>query len=232
MTAPAAREWTGGRSCAKLHHWHLLSTWYPSRGKPSAQQCTPCAGQGLTSHSPRAGQKWGTSPISPMDSEIEEGDRPQLHHPPGSLSVHPHGDRADMGTVPHLTVSLRLQSAASHPGGCSPPGWHESIAEHGTWLAVKEDPGAEGNFVRDSSKSDKSPWGKPQCSPWNGHQGTSCFHTLCAGEPHGYKFLAATLPRQGKPDFAKCPALVLPRVCHPPAGQPDCAVWRSPNTSQ
>ena len=37
---PAAREWAGGRSCAKLHHWHLLPSLYPSRGKPSAQQST------------------------------------------------------------------------------------------------------------------------------------------------------------------------------------------------
>lgn len=103
--APAARyHQVGGRNCAKLHHWHLLLTWYPSRGKLSAQQCAPCAGQGLTSHSPRAGEKWGTGPISPTESEMEKGERLQLHHSPGSLPLHTPGDGADMGTTPHSAV--------------------------------------------------------------------------------------------------------------------------------
>lgn len=86
--------------------------------------------------------------------------------------------------------------------------------------------------MRDSDKSDKSPWGKPQCSPWKGHLDMSCFQALCTGEPHGYKLVAAMLSRQGKPDLAECPASVLPHVCHPPADQPDPAAWSSPNTSQ
>ena len=163
---------------------------------------------------------------------MEKGDSPQLHHPPGSLPIHPSHDRADIGTIPHLTMPLWLWLAASCPGNCSPPSWHGSIAEHGTGLTVKEDPGAQGNFVRDSGKSDKSPWGKPQCSAWKGHQGMSCFQTLCAGEPHGYKLLAAMLSRQGNPDLAECPASVLPHICCPPAGQPDPAVQNRPNTSQ
>lgn len=50
------------------------------------------------------------------------------------------------------------------PRRLQPPSWHDSIAGHGTELAVKEDPRVEGNPVRDSRKSDKSPWGKPQGS--------------------------------------------------------------------
>lgn len=60
----------------------------------------------------------------------------------------------------------------------------------------------------------------------------SCFQTLCAGEPHGYKVFAAMLSRQGKPDLAEFPTSVLPHICHPPAGQPDPAVQRGPNMSQ
>lgn len=104
-----------------LQHWHLLPSWYPPRGKPSAPQCTLSAGQGLTSHSPRAGLKWGIGPISPTDSEMQKGDSPQLHHPPGSLPIHPPRDRADVGMIPHLTVLLQLQLAAFCPGDCRPP---------------------------------------------------------------------------------------------------------------
>lgn len=114
--------------------------WYPSRGKPSAQQCTPSAGQGLTNHSPGAGQSWGTGLISPTDSEMEKGDSLQLHHPPGSLPILPPGEKEDVGTIPHLTVPLQLQLAALCPGDCSTPGlawlhcraWHRAASEGGS----------------------------------------------------------------------------------------------------
>lgn len=56
----------------------------------------------------------------------------------------------------YFSVPLRLQVGSIMPRRLQPPSWPSSIVDHGTDLSVKEDPSAEGNFVRDSSKSDKS----------------------------------------------------------------------------
>lgn len=106
---------------------------------------------------------------------------------PGSLPIQAPRDRADTGTVPHSSVPLWLWLAALCPGPCSPPAATAPLQS----TALKEDPEVEGNFVRDSEKSDNSPWGKPQCSAGKGQQGVPCFQTLHAGEPHGQTFLSA-----------------------------------------
>lgn len=95
-----------------------------SQGKASAQQSTLCAGPGLTSPSPRAGQKQSVIPINSRDKEMEEGDSPTS---PSSLPIHAPRDRAGTGTVPHSPEPLWLWLAALQPSS-----WHSSTAEHST----------------------------------------------------------------------------------------------------
>lgn len=75
MRAPNAREDAGAvQSCPA----DTSCTSGSIQGKASVQQSTLCAGPGLTSASPRAGQKQGIRPISSGDKEMEKGDSPTI----------------------------------------------------------------------------------------------------------------------------------------------------------
>lgn len=105
-----------------------------------------------------------------------------------------------METIPH-PCGCSWQHHAQETAGPQ-PSWHGSIVELCRGLEVKEDPGAEWNFVRDCSKSDRSPGESPA------QEGIM----VCPASRPSVKesptttILTAMLSRQRKADLAWCPA--------------------------
>lgn len=152
----------------------------PSREKPQPSR----AG---TSPSPRAGQKQGIIPPAPGTRRWTRvtAPRPPAPCPPVHL------------------VTEQAQGLPSTPP--CPCGWAGS-PEAGTAplqsTALQEDPGAEGNFVRDGEKSDSSPWGKPQAQRGKGSRvGPACRPSVQESPMAKHSSMPS---RQGKLSFAEC----------------------------
>lgn len=109
-----------------------------------------------------------------------------------------------------------VSSIVSRRQQCSKPVQPHRRTRHGS--GVKEDPGTEGNFRRDSDKSAESPWGKPQCSAGEGHRGRSCCQRPSVQEsPVATSSSCLCCPGRGNPALPRA-RLHLPSTRPLPAG--------------